>query len=423
MAFKPTDFYDVLVPILGTNRYIRNIKSGGTIIWNHKWTLTLVPADHVTYSVSPDPLPESSGNDYVFYDGTSVTVTATPATGYSITTKVGNKILPDKYTENDDSAHESSGSISFSGNQATFIMKEDVRIVCSTTTNTHTLKLYMGNHGYEDETDGKKSVSIGIGYDTPPAGTTSNMNGTRAKWSIGDMYFNSNVMNDSSQKIYKAANATNIIKGKDEDGYYVTTETPFNSTDIATIRASGTASCYEFVGFTTERLSFSALEENKITAGMYSLTDNDKQLLLNGISFVGSGTTDLGNLYNGSFRDNQCHMTTVKMNADRKLFAWFAHVERTWQGEYHWKLFTEDGHTSELSYTLAQAEACAAQLLNDGYVRCGSHSIVHPVTETMTMDSNNPFAEALPTSMYKDALRNNMVFYHKANGGAVTLKY
>lgn len=116
--FKPTDYPDVLVPVNGTNRYIRSIKSGSTTLWIKKWDLTVNAGTggSITGGVSGKVV-----------DGSSLSLTATPSSGYKFDRWEFSKSLPQKYKNNDSSATEKS-TITPNGNNLNLTVKEDIEV-------------------------------------------------------------------------------------------------------------------------------------------------------------------------------------------------------------------------------------------------------------------------------------------------------
>ena len=119
MAFKPTDYPDVLVPISGTNRYIRTIKEklSGRVLWTKKWRLTASAGTGGSINVG--------SKDVV--DGDTVNIIATPASGYDFSSWVTSKNLPQKYKDNDPTATEKSVIVD-NGSSISVTMKENVSI-------------------------------------------------------------------------------------------------------------------------------------------------------------------------------------------------------------------------------------------------------------------------------------------------------
>lgn len=401
MAFKPTDYPDVLVPVSGTNRYIRNIYQGSTLLWRHKWTLTIPEHKVGGYSVITFTVKRGSTVDannvesyeHEYNDGDEIQIefhiNTTNFPNYVVSSVICNTSLLPKHTDgctlDEINAYgdQSICNVASDKSSASIVIKENMEIKCTVrSTSGNVLKLIVGNpRTLSNET--KKSLTVGA--------------------CISD----DDVAN-LSEKINLLSYSANSKYSKD-----ITTTGEFSiptTTTQATIYAHGTSSCYEFIGFTTDLLDgFKSSRSfgKKVTKGVidgftcYELTDNDKAMLTGGVDFL---------------HDNHCHITTCDMSQNRTVYAWFAHVYLRWDTTPNWNAY--DNNNKGFVYTEQDVERISAELIANGYTKIGTSGHAHPTVEMLSMPNDSVYKgynDQRDDSTIMYAVSNNKVYLYYRN--------
>ena len=326
MAFQPTDYPDVLVPVSGTNRYIRRITCGGNTLWIKKWNLT------VNAGTGGSITGGASGK---VVDGSSLSLTATPSSGYKFDRWEFSKSLPQKYKNNDSSATEKS-TITPNGNKLNLTVKENVGVNAIFVEDTCSLTITLGNPYTIEPVDTQES-DIDI-HDYPAIGIgIFNEVTQQVEWTdiTSRGQYLENLDNDQSVSAYAPKECFTGKRSLTISGIPVGSYVNIRARNFIPRKHSiwrdrdRIPGCYEFIGWTNQNIifgqpDFDSVEFDsptintgaKISSGTnnYMLLDADTDVLFN---------TPGGN----DFVDNpRNHITTVYMNRNKHIYGWFAHV-------------------------------------------------------------------------------------------------